>query len=167
MGAKSRHLLRCMKTKRIITLLVLVVVILIGFFTLQYLVDAAAMNDFKVTIKQVNVTHIGVTACDVLVTVNFTNPTSQDLPIESASMDVYAADSYIGHSDVSAFTIPRHATAEKQIFLTVLYVDLAHAVLEGLLNNNYVINVTGTAQGYIFYGLVKTTIPFTLSFTRS
>jgi LEA14-like dessication related protein len=152
-----------MKTKSIVIILGLVVVILLGFFVLQYIADASAMNDFKIAIKQVNVTHIGVTACDVIVTVNFTNPTSQDLQIQSASFDVYVADSYVGHSDVSSFVIPHHSSAEQQISLTVLYMDLAHAVLEGLLNNNYQINVTGTATGSIFYGLVQTTVPFKLT----
>jgi hypothetical protein len=46
-------------------------------------------------------------------------------------------------------------------------VDLAHAVLEGLLNNNYQINVTGTATGSIFYGLIPTTVPFRLTSTPS
>jgi LEA14-like dessication related protein len=156
-----------MRKKSIILVLGLVVIILLVFFVLQYMVDAAAMNDFKISIKQVNVTHIGVTSCDVLVTVNFTNPTSQDLPIQSASFDVYVADSYVGHSDVSSFVIPHHSTAEQRISLTVMYMDLAHAVLEGLLNNNYQINVTGTAQGSVFYGLFKTTVPFRLSSNHS
>ena len=156
-----------MRNKSVILIIGLAVIVLLGFFVLQYLVDAAAMHDFRITIKQVSVTHIGVTSCDVLVTVNFTNPTSQDLPIQSASFNVYAADSYLGHSDVSAFVIPHHATTEQQISLTVLYMDLAHAVLDGLLNNDYRINVTGTAQGFIFYGLVKTAVPFRLTFTRS
>jgi len=156
-----------MKKQRIVIILGLIIVILLGFFVLQYIADAAAMNDFKITIQQVNVARIGITSCDVIVTVNFTNPTSQDLPIASASFDVYIADSYVGHSDVSSFVIPHRSSTEQQITLNVLYMDLAHAVLEGLLNNNYQLNVTGTAQGYIFYGLVKTTVPFTLSSTHT
>lgn len=144
----------------------LIVVILLGFFVLQYLADAASMNDFKIAIKNVNVARIGVTSCDIIVTVNFTNPTNQDLPIASAAFDVYVADSYVGHSNVSSFTIPKRSTKEQQISLTVLYMNLAHAVLAALLNNNFEINITGEAQGYIFYGLFKTTVPFTLSSTQ-
>jgi len=145
----------------------LVVVILLGFFVLQYLVDAASMNDFKITIEHVNVARLGVTSCDIIVTVNFTNPTSQDLRIASAIFDVYIADSYVGHNNVSSFIIPKRSSTEQQISLTVLYTNLAHAVLEGLLNNNFEINVKGEAQGYIFYGLFKTTVPFRLSSTQS
>ncbi len=152
-----------MKIKTMIGIIGLILVVLLGFFALQYMADAAAMNDFTITIKNVNVTHIGVTACDVIVTVNFTNPTSQDLWITTASMDVYIADSYVGHSDVSSFTIPSHGSAEQQIFLTVLYADLAHAVLEGLLNNNFKLDVIGTAEGPIFYGLVQTKVPFEIT----
>jgi LEA14-like dessication related protein len=160
-------MLRHMKKQRIVIILGLIVVILLGFFVLQYLADATAMNNFKITIKQVNVTHIGITSCYVIVTVNFTNPTSYDLPISSATMDVYIADSYVGHSDVSAFTIPKRSITEQQISLTVLYANLAHAVLQGLLNNSFQVNVIGSAQGYIFYGLFKTTVPFRLSSTHS
>ncbi len=156
-----------MKTKTVIILVGLVLVILLGFFALQYMADAAAMNDFTITIENVSVTHIGVTACDVLVTVNFTNPTSQDLRITSASADVYIADSYVGHSDISSFIIPSHGSAEQQIFLTVLYADLAHAVLEGLLNNNFKLDATGTAQGSIFYGLVQTKVPFDITWGQA
>jgi LEA14-like dessication related protein len=156
-----------MRKKRIILILALVVVILLGFFVAQYLVDAASMHNFKIAIKHVNVAHIGLTSCDVIVTVNFTNPTSQDLPISSATMDVYIAESYVGHSDVPAFTILSRSTTVQQISLTVLYAYLAHAVLQGLLNNSFQIKVIGSAQGYIFYGLFKTTVPFRLSWTRS
>ena len=145
----------------------LVVVILLGFFVLQYLADAASMNDFKITIKQVNVTRIGMTSCDIIVAVNFTNPTNYDLPIESATFDVYVADSYVGHSNVSHFIIQKQSSAEQQISLTVLYANLAHAVLEALLNNNFTINVKGEAHGYILFGLFTTTVPFTISATHS
>jgi hypothetical protein len=160
-------MLRHMRKKRIVLIVGLIVVILLGFFVLQYLADAASMNDFKIAINQVNVTRLGVTSADILVTVNFTNPTSQDLQIASADFDVHIAESYVGHSDVSSFTIPGRSSTEKQISLTVFYMNLAHAVLEGLLNNNFDITITGLARGYIFFGLFKTTVPFTLSSTHS
>ena len=156
-----------MRKKRIVMILGLIVVILLGFFVLQYLADAASMNDFKINIKQVNVTRIGVTSCDIIVTVNFTNPTTYDLPIASATFNVYVADRYVGNSSVSSFSIPKRSSAEQQISLTVLYSNLAHAVLEALLNNNYTINVTGEAHGYVLYGLFTTTVPFHLSTTHS
>lgn len=159
-------MLRHMRKKRIVIIVGLIVVLL-GFFVLQYLADTASMNDFKIAINQVNVTRLGVTSADILVTVNFTNPTSQDLQIASAVFDVYIAESYVSHSDVSSFTIPGRSSTEQQISLTVPYMNLAHAVLEGLLNNNFEIAITGLAQGYIFYGLFKTTVPFTLSSTHS
>jgi hypothetical protein len=87
--------------------------------------------------------------------------------IASAVFDVYIAESYVSHSDVSSFTIPGRSSTEQQISLTVPYMNLAHAVLEGLLNNNFEITIKGLAQGYIFYGLFKITVPFTLSSTHS
>jgi LEA14-like dessication related protein len=153
--------------KRYVMILGLIVVILLGLVVLRYMVDAAAINDFKINIKQVNVTHIGLTSCDIIVTVNCTNPTTYDLPIAYATFNVYVADSYVGNSGVSAFTIPKKSSAEQQVSLTVLYTNLAHAVLEALLNNNYTINITGEAHGYVLYGLFTTTVPFTISTTHS
>lgn len=145
----------------------LIIVVLLAVFVHQYMADTASMNDFTIHIKQVALARIGMTSCDIVVTVNCTNPTNQDLSIASATFDVFIAGSYVGSSSLSHFTIPRRSSKDLTVSLTLLYSNLAHAVLEGIQNKDFILNVTGVAHGYVFFRLFTAFVPFSLSATYS
>jgi LEA14-like dessication related protein len=129
--------------------------------------DAAAINELKIHVEDVRLADIGLTSCDLLVTINFTNPTSRDLSIVSATFDVFVADSYVGNSSLLQLSIPNKSSREHVISLTLLYSDIAHAVIEGIKNKNFDIYISGEAQGYVFYELFIVSVPFSASSTYS
>ena len=110
----------------------LVIVILVAVSIQQIMADAAAINELTIHAEDVRLTDIGLTSCDLLVTVNFTNPTGRDLSIVSARFDVFVADSYVGNSSLQHLSIPSKSSKEHDISLTLLYSDIAHAVLKVL-----------------------------------
>ena len=145
----------------------LAIVILIVISILQIMADAAAINELKIHVEDVRLADIGLTSCDLLVTINFTNPTSRDLFIVSATFDVFVADSYVGNSSLLRLSIPKKSSREHVISLTLLYSDIAHAVIEGIKNKNFDIYISGEAQGYVFYELFIVSVPFSASSTYS
>ncbi len=143
----------------------LVIVILFAVSILQIMADKAAINDLTIHAENVRLTDVGLTSCDLLVTVNFTNPTGRDLSIVSARFDVFVADSYVGNSSLQHLSIPSKSSKEHDISLTLLYSDIAHAVFEGIKNRNFDIDISGEAQGQVFYGLFIVSVPFSISST--
>ena len=145
----------------------LVIVILIAISILQIMADSAAINELKIHVEDVRLADIRLTSCDLLVTINFTNPTSRDLSIVSATFDVFVADSYVGNSSLLQLSIPNKSSREHVISVTLLYSDIAHAVIEGIKNKNFDIYISGEAQGYVFYELFIVSVPFSASSTYS
>jgi len=143
----------------------IIVIIIIFISILQFMADAAAVNEFKINVENVRLADIGLASCTLWVTINFTNPTNQDLSIVSATFDVFVADSYVGNSSVTQFSIPKKSSREQVISLTLLYSNIAHAVMEGIRNKNFDIDISGEAQGYVFYRLFIVSIPFSISST--
>ena len=153
--------------KRHLIIIGLVFVILIVISILQIMADAAAINELKIHVEDVRLADVGLTSCDLLVTINLTNPTSRDLSIVSATFDVFVADSYVGNSSLLQLFIPNNSSREHVISLTLLYSDIAHAVIEGIKNKNFDIYISGEAQGYVFYDLFIVSVPFSASSTYS
>lgn len=153
--------------KRYLVIIGLVIVTLIAISILQIMADAAAINELKIHVEDVRLVDIKLTSCDLLVTINFTNPTSRDLSIVSATFDVFVADSYVGNSSLLQLSIPNKSSREQVISLTLLYSDLANAVIEGIKNKNFDIDISGEARGYVFYKLFIVSVPFSASSTYS
>ena len=153
--------------KRYLVISSLVIAILVAVTILQFMADAAAVNELKINIENVRLADIGLISCDVWVTINFTNPTNRDLSIASATFDVFIADNFVGKSSCSQFSILSNSSREQVIFLKVLYSDVARVVFEGITNRNFDIDVSGEAQKYVFYGLFTISVPFSISSTYS
>ncbi|VVB60453.1 Uncharacterised protein [uncultured archaeon] len=145
----------------------LVIAILVTVTILQFMADAVAVNESKISVENVRLADIGLISCDLMVTINFTNPTNRDLSIASATFDVFIADSYVGKSSLSHFSIPRNSSREQVISLTLLYSDIAYVVFEGITNRNFDIYISGEAQMYVFYELFTISVPFSISSTYS
>jgi len=153
--------------KRHLVIISLVITILVAVTILQFMADAAAANEFKINIENVRLANIGLTSCDLWVTINLTNPTNRDFSIASATFNVFIADSYVGKSCLSQFSIPSNSSREQVISLTLLYSDIAYVVFEGITNRNFDIYISGEAQAYVFYGLLTISVPFSISSTYS
>ena len=149
--------------KRYLVIIGLVIAILFAVTILQFMADAAAVNELKINIENVRLADIGLTSCDLWGTINFTNPTNRDLSIASATFDVFIADSYVGKSSCSQFSILSNSSREQVISLTLLYSDVAHVVFEGITNRNFDIYISGEAQKYVCYGLFTISVPFSIS----
>ncbi len=156
-----------MRKKLFVIIIGFVIVICIALLVLQFLIDAAAINECTIDIKNVRLANIGLSSCDLWVTINFTNPTNQDFSVESATFDVFVANSYVGNSNLSQFSIPKKSSREQVILLTLLYSDIAHAVIEGIKNKNFDLYISGEAKAYVFYDLFTISMPFSASSTYS
>jgi len=129
--------------------------------------DIAAVKEFKIDIETVRLADIGLTSCNLWVTINLTNPTNRDFSIASATFDVFIANSYVGKSSLSQFSIPSNSSRKQVISLKLLYSNIVYAVFEGITNRNFNIYISGEAQVYVFYGLFTTSVPFSISSTYS
>lgn len=154
-----------MVKKKYSILIGIVVVVLVSFFIAQFFAETAAANNLQITVKDIRLANIGLTSCDLFVTVNLTNPTNQELFITFASFDVFVADSYVGKSSVSELLIPKISSKEKVITLSLLYSDIAQAVLQGIRNKNFNLAIRGDAEVNVFYGLFIVKVPFFITST--
>lgn len=151
--------------KRYLMIISLIIVILATVTVLQFMADAAVGNKLKISIETIRLADMRITSCDLGVTINFTNPTDRDFSIASATFNVFIADNYVGKSSVSQFSILSNSSKKQVISLTLLYSDIAYVALQGIMNKNFKIYISGEAQKYVLYGLFTISVPFSLSST--
>lgn len=152
-----------MNKKQVLALFGGSILILLGVFSFLFFVGNAAANKLQVTVSEIQVENVGLTSCDVSVLFSLMNPTNQELSVISSSFDIFISDVYVGKSSLSRFVIPKESFVEKKIRVTVLYSDIASAVLQAIKNKNFDLDVRGTAQVEILFGLGSVTVPFSLS----
>lgn len=161
------RVLRNMVKKKLLMIIGVVVVIFLSLFLVQFFSEAAAANKLRITIEDIRLANIGLASCDLFVTVNLSNPTNQDLFISFASFDVFVAESYVGNSSISDVLIPKISSEEEAISLTLLYSDIAQAVLQGILNKNFDLAARGMAEARVFFGVFTVKVPFSISSSYS
>ena len=153
--------------KRYLVILGVVIASLGAVTMIQFITDAAAVNEFTIRIQEIHVADIGLLSCDLWVTVNFTNPTNQDLSIASATFNVFIDKNYVGKSSISQVSFPSNSSREQVLSLTLFYSDLANVIVEGIKNRNFDIDVSGDAQVFVLYRLLTISVPFSISSTTS
>jgi hypothetical protein len=156
-----------MKKRTYVVILGLVIGILLIITLLQIMVDIEAMKKLTITIEDVQITNRGLFSCDVLVTINFTNPSPRDVSVETAVCDVSIADRYLNTYHLSHLSFPSNSSQEQVMSLTLFYINIPRVVLEGFQNRNFDIDITGEAQVYVLCGLFTIPAPFSLTSTYS
>ena len=154
-----------MNRSRLIIVGSIIVLCIVAFSITNYIADFEAVNSLKLVIKNARLSNIQLTNCQLLVTVAISNPSQRNLYVESVSLRVFLAESYIGNASLSSFSSIHNSTQEQIVSLLIYYSDVAHAVIEAIENRDFNILVSGDAYASVFFGLFHVSVPFTATFS--
>ena len=140
-----------------IILTVGILLIILGFLGYTYTSDVAALDNAKVTIKDIHIQEIGLTSCELTIYIDISNPSDRDISGLTADFDVFISDTAVGRGSVSRVSIPAQSSREKGVLLTIVYFGLAKAVIEGITKGNFDLSIKGYASGDVFFGLITIT----------
>jgi hypothetical protein len=144
------------KFMRTIIIAVIILAIL-GFLGYTYSADVSALDNARVTIKDIRIQEIGLTSCELKIYIDISNPSNQDISGLSADFDVFITDTNVGSGSVSRVSIPAQSTKEKGVSLTIVYIDVAEAVIDVIIKGNFDLSIDGYASGDVLFGLIRVT----------
>lgn len=135
----------------------IIILIVLGFLGYIYSADVAALDNARVTIEDIRIQEIGLTSCKLEIFIQITNPSDRDISGLTADFDVFISDTNVGSGSVSRVSIPAQSSREKGVYLTIIYIDVAMAVIDVIKEGNFDLSIEGYASGDIFFGLITIT----------
>jgi len=142
-----------------------IILLILGFLGFIYAADVAALDNAKISIKDVRVQEIGLTSCKLKIFIDITNPSDRDISGLIADFDVFITDTYVGSGSVSRVSIPAHSSREKGVTITIFYANVAEAIIDAIIDGYFDLSIKGYASGDVFFGLITVTDQISASTT--
>lgn len=134
-----------------------IILLILGFLGFTYAADVAALDNAKVSIEDIRIQEIGFTSLKLKIFISVTNPSDRDISGLTADFDVFVSDTYVGSGSVSRFSIPAHSSREKGVTITILYSNVAQAVIDAIKMGFFDLSIKGDASGDVLFGLITVT----------
>ena len=140
-----------------IIIIVAIILAILGFLGYTYSADVAALDNARITIKDIQIQDIGFTSCKLKIFIDISNPTDRDISGLTSDFDVFLADVYVGSGSVSRVSIPAQSSREKGVSITIIYINFAEAVKDAIINGKFDVSIKGYASGDVLFGLITVT----------
>ena len=134
-----------------------IIIVILGFLGYTYSADVTALDNARITIKDIQIQDIGLTSCKLKIFIDISNPSDRDISGLKADFDVFIADVYIGSGSVSRVSIPAQSSREKGVSLTIFYINVGEAIKDGIIKGNFDVSIKGYASGDVLFGLITVT----------
>jgi len=144
------------KSMRFIIIAAIIIAVL-GFLGFTYSVDVTALDNARITIKDIQIQYIGLTSCKLKIFIDINNPSDRDISGLTSNFDVFITDNYVGSGSVSRVSIPAQSSREKGVSLTIINIYFIGAVKDGIINGNFDVSIKGYASGDVLFGLITVT----------
>jgi hypothetical protein len=143
-----------MKRRIIITVIIIVFLILFSCIGYTYVSDVSALNKLDIIIDNISLEDIRLSFCTLRIVIEISNPTSRDISDLSAIFDIYIMDNYVGEGCISKLSLQKASYTKKELPITIYYTQVAAAVKDVILNRNFLLELKGTAEARVVFGLI-------------
>jgi len=143
-----------MKKKLFIFLTIIAaIVVLLGFFTIRYIVEANEISKLQLTIKDVQIQELKLTYTKLKINIEILNPTNQDLSSLLIDYKIFISDIIVGNGSIALTNIPAQTNKETSTIVTINFIDVANAVIDAIKKQNFDLTIQGTLHVKILYDL--------------
>jgi len=144
---------------------VIIILILFGFtFGYIYHADLMAVEKVEYDIQDVSIPEIGLTYCKLMFTLNISNPSPYKVSSLSISFIIYLANDSIGKGFVKNISIHAHSSIKKEMMVTIYYANVVSGVINAIKNGKFLLTLDGKGEANIFFGLIKASRNFKISY---
>ena len=129
------------------------IVVLLGFFTIRYIVEANEISKLQLTIKDVQIQELKVTYTKLKIDIEILNPTNQDVSSLLIDYNIFISDIMVGKGSIALTNIPAQTNKEASTIVTINFIDVANAVIDAIKKQNFDLTIQGTLHVKILYDL--------------
>jgi hypothetical protein len=147
---------------KIISIVIIIFLILIFFFS-RYTADVSALEKIKIFVESITIEEVRLNYCKLKVNVNVLNPTSEYISDFTAQFDIFIANTYVGNGFIPKVSIPIQSGKIKNVSITIFYVNVGNAVIDGIRTRNFDLSIKGTATVQILFNLISISKQFSAS----
>jgi hypothetical protein len=144
-----------MKKTITIILIIILVVLISGFFLNTYIADVSAISKITVDVEKINIQHLGLSFCELQIIIGLYNPTNRDTSNLEASFDMFITGNYIGEGILSEVSIPSESYTQKDVYLTIYYSEVASGVVDAIKSRDFTLSIEGEVHGSVLFGFLR------------
>jgi hypothetical protein len=145
---------------KIISIAIIILLIFIFFFS-RHTAKVSALEKINISVESITIKEVRLNYCKLKVNVNILNPTSELISDLSAQFDIFIADTYVGNGSIPKVSIPIQSGKIKNVSITIFYVNVGNAVIDGIQTRNFDLSIQGTATVTVLFNLISISKPFT------
>ncbi len=146
---------------RVVIIILIVVVLALGYI---YHADLVAVEKVEYDIQDVSIPEIGLTYCNLVFILNISNPSPHKVSSLSISFTIYLANESIGKGFVNNISIHAHSSIKKEMMVKIYYANVVSGVINAIKNGKFLLTLDGKGVASIFFGLVKASRNFKISY---
>ena len=160
-------LFRQVKKKIWTVVAVILIILTMGFFALSYAyyADVTALEKMEFIVNDVSFPELGFNYCKLKFILNISNPTNYRISSLSISFTIYLANNSIGDGSMEDISIHAHSSIEKDMVITIYYMDVVEGVIDAIRNGNFLLTIKGTSTADVLFGLTTASRNFEISYT--
>ena len=149
---------------KIISIVIIICLILIFFFG-RYTADVSALEKINISVESITIEEVRLNYCKLKVNVNVLNPTSEYISDFTAQFDIYIANTYVGNGSIPKVSIPIQSEKIKNVSITIFYVNVGNAVIDGIQTRNFNLSIQGTTTVKVLFNLMSISKQFSASYS--
>jgi len=150
-----------------ILIVITIVIFISAFLSIRYIASASAIEKVNVTVENTSIHELRLTYCKLKLKVSISNPTTEHISGLSAEFDIFIASTYVGNGSFQTVSIPEQSHKTGDVLLTIYYVNVGNAVIDGLQTENFDLSIHGEAKGNVLFNLLTVTKSFTAFYSYS
>ena len=154
-----------MKLKPRLFIIIVIVLLMSGFFLYKYIADISALEKIDITVDSIQMKELQLKYCKLKLNINILNPTNEDISELSAEFNIFIANMKVGNGSFSAVTIPANDQVKRVIIIESYYADVGNAVIETIQRGTFELTINGIAKGNILFNLIFITKQFNSSYS--
>ncbi len=137
-----------------------VLVGIVGFVSYRVYCEYRAALSLEIRILDVSIKMVRAASADLLIALEFCNPTSYDSPVFAAEYDVYVGDAYVGHGSLPPTVVPAKGLVVQETIVTIEYEKALKGLIEELTREGLSVVIKGKAHAKALFGLIPVTLDF-------
>jgi len=156
-----------MEKKSTVFIAIIIVVVILSFFTIRYTMDASAISKLQVTVKGIQIQEIKITYIKLKVNIEISNPTSEDISQLSTDFNIFIADSIVGDGNTILTNIPAQTIKETNTTIIIYFANVSNAVIDAITNQNFNLKIQGRVHAKVLFGLLSISQDFSSAYSYS
>ena len=151
---------------RAVVIVLFVILVVAGLLYYQFSKEREAVEKLKVEVVDASITRLGLSSCDIVIKLRFTNPSGFDTPtFWVSSYSVYLNGELVATGSMPPTKVTAGSSVYQDLTISVKYSKVTKALVDAILRGKLQVEMIGEVRAKILLGLLEVSAPFTSTYS--